>query len=103
MASGRGRTHMSGRRRWITCSLLVLGTLAVSTGCEPARTQVPWWRGIPSNFMAKNSLEAEAWRIQHRGPPPAEPELQQYVVHAPLAAGSSTATSKPTPAGKDGY
>lgn len=47
--------------------LLMVGSFAV-VGCHgPDLAYVPWYRGIPANFLAKNSLEAEVWRQQRTG------------------------------------
>ncbi len=47
---------------------LVVGGIATLIGCQnPNLGYVPWYRGIPANLMAKNSLEAEVWRQQRTG------------------------------------
>lgn len=61
----RENSHMT---RWLFRWVLLVAGIGAVVGCQgPGMTYVPWYRGIPANFLAKNSLEAEVWRQQRTG------------------------------------
>ncbi|MFO0903493.1 MAG: hypothetical protein U0939_10860 [Pirellulales bacterium] len=54
-------------------------------GCQgPDLNYVPWYRGIPGNFLAKNSLEGEVWRQQRTGVVEGWPTPPVPVVRDPI-------------------
>jgi len=70
--------------------------IAMLVGCRgPDLNYVPWYRGIPGNFLAKNSLEGEVWRQQRTGivegwPTPPVPVVQDPIPLAGTPAASPT-------------
>lgn len=83
---------MGGRAKWLAGA--VLGSFAC-LGCQaPEANQVPWYRGIPSNLTARNSLEAEMWRRQH-GRDGDGPPIPSRVVVGPLGSPNETVIPPP--------
>jgi len=56
------------KRLGLAAGLAGVCALCGCTFNNPWNTPViPWWKGIPTQILAPNSLEAEVWRERHRG------------------------------------
>ncbi len=73
-----------------TLALLSVVPLAL-TGCHGVPSSgVPWYRGIPANFLSRNSLEAEIWRQQRTGVVEGWPTPPQPAVREPIPSAGET-------------
>ena len=88
------RAALSTVVRAATC-----GTALVAlVGCHgPDLNYVPWYRGIPGNFLAKNSLEGEVWRQQRTGVVEGWPTPPVPVVRDPIPLAGTPEASPVAP------
>ncbi|MFO0816499.1 MAG: hypothetical protein U1A77_01075 [Pirellulales bacterium] len=82
--------------RWSVRCFLLVAVVGAAVGCHgPGMTYVPWYRGIPANFLAKNSLEAEVWRQQRTGVVEGWPVPPNPVVPDPIPIAGSMRENEP--------